>query len=57
MGRLTKSALFLLSESKRRWIKPQFPPTHGVQRVDDGQILSGIIYIIRNGLQQKNAPN
>ncbi|NHN95223.1 transposase [Acetobacter thailandicus] len=30
---------------------------HGVPRVDDRRVLSGIVYVIRNGLQWKDAPN
>lgn len=29
---------------------------HGVPRVDDLRVISGIIYVIRNGLQWKDAP-
>nr|WP_194300416.1 IS5 family transposase [Acetobacter farinalis] len=37
-------------------IEPFFPLTHGVPRVDDRRVLSGIVYVIRNGLQWKDAP-
>nr|WP_194300993.1 IS5 family transposase [Acetobacter oeni] len=37
-------------------ISPCFPLAHGVPRVDDRRVLSGIIYVIRNGLQWKDAP-
>lgn len=33
-----------------------FPLAHGVPRVDDRHVLSGIIYGIRNDLQWKDAP-
>nr|WP_242008556.1 transposase [Acetobacter ghanensis] len=33
-----------------------FPLAHGVPRVDDRRALSGIVYVIRNGLQWKDAP-
>ncbi|GAC89494.1 transposase [Gluconobacter thailandicus NBRC 3257] len=50
------SDMFLLSESQMERIKPYFPLAHGVPRVDDRRILSGIVYVIRNGLQWKDAP-
>ncbi len=36
--------------------RPFFPPAHGVPRVDDRRVVSGIVYIIRHGLQWKDAP-
>ncbi|MBS1004716.1 transposase [Acetobacter thailandicus] len=50
------SDVFLLSESQMKRIKPFFPLAHGVPRVDDRRVLSGIVYVIRNGLQWKDAP-
>ena len=35
---------------------PFFPAAHGVPRVDDRRVVSGIVYVIRNGLQRKDAP-
>ncbi|WP_415449466.1 transposase [Acetobacter syzygii] len=32
-----------------------FPLVHGVPRVNDRRVLSGIVYVIRNGLQWKDA--
>ncbi|NHO20614.1 transposase, partial [Acetobacter oeni] len=46
-------ALFLLSERQMELIRPYFPLAHGVPRVDDRRVLSGIVYVIRNGLQWK----
>ncbi len=43
--------LFYLSAERLERIKPFFPLSHGVARVDDGKILSGIIYVIKHGLQ------
>ncbi|WP_249212880.1 IS5 family transposase [Acetobacter thailandicus] len=37
-------------------IEPFFPLAHGVPRVDDRRVLSGIVYVIRNGFQWKDAP-
>ncbi|MBN9437156.1 IS5 family transposase [Bosea sp. (in: a-proteobacteria)] len=48
--------LFLLSEGQMGRISPHFPLSHGVPRVDDRRVVSGIVYVIRNGLQWKDAP-
>jgi transposase len=48
--------LFLLSEAQMARIAPQFPLSHGVPRVDDRRVVSGIVYVIRHGLQWKDAP-
>ena len=50
------SELFLLSERQLARISPFFPLLHGVPRVDDRRVLSGIIYVIKHGLQWKDAP-
>jgi transposase len=47
---------FLPSERQRARISPYFPLSHGVPRVDDRRVVSGIIYVIRNGLQWRDAP-
>ena len=39
-----------------RRIEPFFPRSRGLARVDDRRVISGIIYVIRNGLQWKDAP-
>ena len=49
--------LFLLSERQMARISPFFPLSHGVARVDDRRVVSGIVYVIRNGLQWKDAPS
>lgn len=48
--------LFLLSPAQMARIKPFFPKSHGVPRVDDRRVVSGIIYVLKNGLQWKDAP-
>ena len=48
--------LFLLSEAQMRRIEPFFPLSHGVPRVDDRRVISGIIFVIRNGLRWRDAP-
>jgi putative transposase len=47
---------FWLSPAQLNRIKPCFPLSHGVPRVDDRKVISGIIYVIRNGLQWRDAP-
>ena len=50
------SDLFWLSEAQMRRIEPYFPLSHGVPRVDDRQVISDIIFVIRNGLRWRDAP-
>ncbi|HBQ32350.1 IS5 family transposase [Brucella anthropi] len=50
------SDLFLLSERQMARIEPYFPLAHGVPRVDDRRVVSGIVYVIKHGLQWKDAP-
>lgn len=50
------SDLIWLSEAQMRRIEPYFPRSHGVPRVDDRRIISGIIFVIRNGLRWRDAP-
>ena len=50
------SDLFLLTKSQFSRIRPYFPLAHGVERVDDLRVISGIIYVIKHGLQWKDAP-
>jgi transposase len=50
------SGLFLLSEAQMARIAPHFPLAHGVPRVDDRRVVSGIVYVIKHGLQWKDAP-
>lgn len=47
--------LFLLSERQMARLSPHFPLAHGVPRVDDRRVVSGIVYMIRNGLQRKDS--
>ena len=39
-----------------RRIEPYFPLSHGMPRVDDQRVISGIIFVIRNGLRWRDAP-
>jgi putative transposase len=50
------SDLILLSRAQMRPIEPFFPRSRGLPRVDDRRVISGIIYVIRHGLQWKDAP-
>ena len=50
------SQLFYLSAEQLEHIKPFFPLSHGIPRVDDRKVISGIIYVIKHGLQWKDAP-
>src|SRR5271154_6195369 len=50
------SEVFYLSKQQFNRIKQYFPRSHGVERVDDLRVVSGIIYVIRHGLQWKDAP-
>ncbi len=50
------SDLTLLSEAQMRQIKPYFPLSRGIPRVDDRKIISGMIFVIRNGLRWREAP-
>ncbi|QHD67509.1 IS5 family transposase [Sphingobium yanoikuyae] len=50
------SDLLWLSEAQMRRIEPYFPLSHGMPRVDDRRIISGIIFVIRNGLRWRDAP-
>ena len=48
---------FWLSETQISRINPYFPRSHGVPRVDDRKVVSGIIHVIRNGLRWRDAPS
>jgi transposase len=37
-------------------IAPFFPRSHGVPRVDDRRVISGIIYVLKHGLRWRDAP-
>jgi transposase len=50
------SEVFLLTRKRLSRIKPYFPLSQGIERVDDRRVISGIIYVIKNGLRWKDAP-
>jgi putative transposase len=49
--------LFWLSDEQMALISPHFPRSRGKPRVDDCRVLSGIIHVIRTGLQWSAAPS
>ncbi len=48
--------LFWLTQSQIDLIKPCFPPPRGVPRADDLRVISGIIHVLKRGLQWRDAP-
>ncbi len=47
---------FWLSDAQMARIEPFFPLSHGIARVDDRRVLSGIIHVIRSGMRWRDAP-
>ncbi len=47
---------FLLSRAQMSKIEPFFPKSHGVARGDDRRVVSGIVCVLKHGLQWKDAP-
>lgn len=50
------SNFFWLTDAQMDRLRPFFPKSHGKPRVDDRRVLSGIIFINRNGLRWSDAP-
>ncbi len=50
------SDLFWLTAAQMQRLEPFFPKSHGKPRVDDRRVLSGIVFINRNGLRWRDAP-
>ena len=50
------SDLFWLTDEQMARLQPYFPKSHGRERVDDRRVLSGIIFVNRNGLRWRDAP-
>lgn len=50
------SNLLWLTDVQMERLKPFFPKSHRRPRVDDRRILSGVIFINRNGLRRCDAP-
>ncbi|WP_240475067.1 transposase [Terasakiella pusilla] len=47
---------FWLSDEQLKRIEPYFPLSHGIPRVDDKRVISGIIHVLKGGLQWRDAP-
>jgi transposase len=50
------SNLYWLTEEQMARLRPFFPKSHCKPRVDDQRVLSGIIFVNRNGLRWCDAP-
>ena len=50
------SDLYWLTDEQMAKLSPFFPKYHGKPRVDEKRVLSGIIFINRNGLRWRDAP-
>jgi len=50
------SDLYWLTDEQMARLRPFFPKSHGRPRVDDRRVLSGIIFVNRNGLRWRDAP-
>ncbi len=48
--------LFWLTAEQMARLEPYFPNSHGRPTVDDRRVLSGIIFVNRNGLRWRDAP-
>jgi transposase len=51
------SDLFWLTDEQMERLRPFFPKSHGKPRVDDRRVLSGIVFVNRNGLRWRDAPS
>ena len=50
------SNLYWLTDEQMARLEPYFPKSHGRPRVDDRRVLSGIVFVNRNGLRWRDAP-
>ena len=50
------SDLYWLTDEQMARLRPYFPKSHGKPRVDDRRVLSGIVFVNRNGLRWRDAP-
>jgi len=48
------SDLFWLTDEQMDRLRPFFPKSHGRPRVDDRRVLSGIIFVNRNGMRWRD---
>jgi len=51
------SDLYWLTDDQMARLVPYFPKSHGKPRVDDRRVLSGIVFVNRNGLRWCDAPS
>ncbi|MBN2973486.1 IS5 family transposase [Sphingomonas floccifaciens] len=51
------SDLFWLTNEQIERLRPFFPKSHGKPRVDHRRVLSGIVFVNRNGLRWRDAPS
>jgi len=56
LGEHHMSNLFWLIRSQLKRMKRHFPLSHGIPRSDDLRGVSGIIHVIKRGLQWRDAP-
>jgi putative transposase len=49
-------AMHVLTATQLERIETYFPLSHGVPRVDDRRVVSGIVFVIKNGLRWRDAP-
>jgi transposase len=56
LGGAGMTDLIWLSYAQMVRIEPYFTLLHGVPCVDDRKVISGIIFVIRNGLRWRDAP-
>lgn len=50
------SDLYRLTDEQMARLRPFFPKNRGKPRVDDQRMLSGIVFVNRNGLRWRDAP-
>jgi len=48
--------LYWLTQEQLDVMKPHFPRARGKDRVDDLRVISGIIFVLKRGLQWRDAP-
>lgn len=53
---LGMSDLYWLTDEQMARLRPYFLKSHGKPRVDDRRVLSGIVFVNRNGLRWRDAP-
>ena len=51
------SDLYWLTDEQMTRLRPCYPKSHGRPRVDDWRVLSGIVFVNRNGLRWRDAPS